>query len=301
MSNAVYDTLRIRINSGGYIFNLNASVMSFKGFTAAYEFGPEEEEEDIKKSLPQLEEGEELKLKKLDVQQRFTQPPARYTEATLIREMEENGIGRPSTYAPTISTILSHEYVVKEGKYLKPTVLGETVTNMMKEHFPEIVSTAFTAGMEEGLDDIEEGKKSWKDFLSEFYQEFSEDLKNAENIPRIKIPEEVTEEVCPKCGKNLVIKFGRFGHFLPVRGSDCDFTMPLIETMPCSCRNAEAEYSRESRKRLRFIPVKTDQKRKKERELEEFVPECDYNLGCAHGGQLPRMRLDHVQKVEKRS
>lgn len=279
MSNAVYDTLKIRINSGGYIFNLNASVMSFKGFTAAYEFGPEEEEEDIKKSLPQLGEGEELKLKKLDVQQRFTQPPARYTEATLIREMEENGIGRPSTYAPTISTILSHEYVVKEGKYLKPTVLGETVTNMMKEHFPEIVSTAFTAGMEEGLDDIEEGKKSWKDFLSEFYQEFSEDLKNAENIPRIKIPEEVTEEVCPKCGKNLVIKFGRFGRFLACPGfPDCDFTMPLIETMPGSCPKCGGRIlKRKSKKGYTFYSCENGSKRKEGSEnSDEFVPECDF-------------------------
>lgn len=279
MSNAVYDSLKIKINSAGYLFNLNVSVMSFKGFTAAYDFGPEEEDEDIKKSLPQLEEGEELKLKKLDVQQRFTQPPLRYTEATLIRELEENGIGRPSTYAPTISTILSHEYVIKEGKYLKPTVLGETVTNMMKEHFPEIVSTRFTAGMEEGLDDIEEGKKPWREFLSDFYSDFSEDVKKAANIDRIKIPAEVTEEVCPKCGKNLVIKFGRFGRFLACPGfPDCDFTMPLVEAMPGACPKCGGRIlKRKSKKGYTFYACENGSKRKPGTEdSEEFIPECDF-------------------------
>ncbi len=279
MSNAVYDTLKIKIDSAGYVFNLNASVMSFKGFTAAYEFGPEEEDEDVKKSLPKLNEGEELKLNKLDVQQRFTQPPVRYTEATLIRELEENGIGRPSTYAPTISTILSHEYVVKDGKYLKPTVLGETVTNMMKEHFPEIVSTQFTAGMEEGLDDIEEGKKPWKEFLADFYSEFSEDLKKAADIKRIKIPEEVTEEVCPKCGKNLVIKFGRFGRFLACPGfPDCDFTMPMVEAMPGACpKCGNRILKRKSKKGYTFYSCENGSKRKEGTEnSEEFVPECDF-------------------------
>ena len=153
--------------------------------------------------------------------------------------MEEKGIGRPSTYAPTITTILSHEYVVKEGKYLRPTSLGEVVTGLMEERFPDIVDLKFTARMEDGLDDIEKGEKGWKEYLSDFYGGFESELKNAEKAmegQRIKVPDEVSDEVCPVCGKKLVYKSGRFGRFLACPGfPDCSFTMPIVVEMPGKC------------------------------------------------------------------
>ena len=153
--------------------------------------------------------------------------------------MEEKGIGRPSTYAPTITTILSHEYVVKEGKYLRPTSLGEVVTGLMEERFPDIVDLKFTARMEDGLDDIEKGEKSWKEYLSDFYGGFEAELKSAEKAmegQRIKVPDEVSEEICPNCGRKLVYKSGRFGRFLACPGfPECSFTMPIVVEMPGKC------------------------------------------------------------------
>lgn len=187
-----------------------------------YEDHGDEEEPEGKKPLPQLEEGETVKLEKLNREQQFTQPPARYTEATLIRAMEEKGIGRPSTYAPTISTITGREYVAKEGKYLRPTSLGEVVTTLMMERFPDVVDMKFTANMEEKLDEIEEGKVPWRTVLEDFYGNFDREYNAAEEAlagTHIKVPDEVTQEICDKCGRNLVIKSGRFGRFLPARGT----------------------------------------------------------------------------------
>ena len=172
-------------------------------------------------------------------EQHFTQPPARFTEATLIRALEEQGIGRPSTYAPTISTIMDREYVVKEGRNLRPTPLGEVVTGLMKDKFQDIVDPAFTANMEEKLDEVEAGKENWKQLLSDFYGEFSAELAKAEREldgERIKVPDEVSSEICPQCGRNLVIKSGRFGRFLACPGyPECNFTMPLVVEMPGKC------------------------------------------------------------------
>ncbi|MCD7749876.1 MAG: DNA topoisomerase, partial [Oscillospiraceae bacterium] len=168
-----------------------------------------------------------------------TNPPARYTEATLIRAMEEKGIGRPSTYAPTISTITAREYVVKEGKHLRPTPLGETVTKLMEERFPDVVDVQFTARMEDSLDKVEEGEENWKQVLHEFYDGFSQELENAETALEgihIKVPDEVSSEICPKCGKNLVYKKSRFGRFLACPGyPECSFTMPIVVEMPGKC------------------------------------------------------------------
>ena len=171
--------------------------------------------------------------------QHFTQPPARYTDATLIRAMEQNGIGRPSTYAPTVSTILDREYVIKDGKYLRPTPLGEVVTGLMEERFPDIVDMKFTARMEEKLDTVEEGKTAWKDVIRDFYGGFERDLENAEKAlegVRLKVPDEVSEEKCDVCGRNMVIKSGRFGRFLACPGyPECTFTKPLVIEMPGRC------------------------------------------------------------------
>ncbi|MBR1496842.1 MAG: type I DNA topoisomerase [Oscillospiraceae bacterium] len=239
MSNAVYDSVVIDAQCAGHMFRANHSAVKFPGFTAVYEEGKDEESGEIRRPLPALSEGEALKAEKFDREQLFTQPPARYTEATLIRALEEKGIGRPSTYAPTISTITSREYVVKEGRYLRPTPLGETVNQLMCDYFQDIVDLRFTARMEESLDEIEEGKEQWKNVLREFYGGFDEELENAEKAlegVRIKVPDEVTEEVCDVCGRNMVVKSGRFGRFLACPGyPECTFTKPLVIEMPGSC------------------------------------------------------------------
>ncbi len=237
MANAVYDNVAVDVLSAGHVFKAAASQLKFPGFTKVYDSQKDEEEK--VKSLPLLREGDELTLRKLKEEQKFTQPPARYTEDTLIRAMEEKGIGRPSTYAPTVSTILDREYVVKEGKQLRPTALGETVTKFMEDRFGNIVDVQFTANMEAQLDRVEEGEKPWKNVLSDFYGDFSKELSDAEEGlkgVRIKVPDEVTDEICPNCGKNLVVKSSRFGRFLGCPGyPECTFTKPIVIEMPGRC------------------------------------------------------------------
>ncbi len=238
MANAVYDNVVIDAVSAGHTFKANHSALRFPGYTKVYEDRGDEEEEP-KKPLPDLREGEGVALKKLVKEQKFTEPPARYTEATLIRAMEEKGIGRPSTYAPTISTISSREYVAKEGKYLKPTSLGETVTQLMEERFPDIVDLKFTAHMEDRLDEIESGKIPWRRVLDDFYGGFDRELSEAEAAldgVHIKVPDEVSDEVCERCGRQMVVKNGRFGRFLACPGfPECNFTKPIVIEMPGAC------------------------------------------------------------------
>jgi len=237
MSNAVYDNVAVECESAGHRFRASYSELKFPGYTAVYEDKSDEEEEQQKKPLPDLREGEALQLRKLSREQQFTQPPARYTEATLIRAMEEKGIGRPSTYAPTISNITAKEYVAKDGKYLKITPLGEHVTEKVMEiYFPDIVDLKFTARMEEQLDTVEEGNTPWKSILEDFYGGFNTELEKAEEMERIRIPDEVSDEICDKCGKQMVVKSGRFGRFLACPGfPECDFTKPLVIEMPGRC------------------------------------------------------------------
>ena len=239
MSNAVYDSVAVEVEAAGHNFRASSSSLKFSGYTAVYEEGRDEEKEEKESPLPALQEGEVLDLKDFSKDQHFTQPPAHYTDATLIRAMEEQGIGRPSTYAPTVSTILDREYVVKEGKYLHITNLGRVVTELMKERFTDIADLKFTAHMEQKLDSVEEGTTPWKDILREFYGDFDTNLKDAEKAlegTRIKVPDEVSEEICPECGRNLVVKSGRFGRFLACPGyPDCTFTMPLVVEMPGRC------------------------------------------------------------------
>ncbi|MCL2401760.1 MAG: type I DNA topoisomerase [Oscillospiraceae bacterium] len=239
MAQAIYDSVTVDTVSAGYVFRANHTVITFAGFTAVYEEGKDDEKEEVQSPLPELKEGDPLKLADIKQEQKFTQPPARYTEATLIRAMEESGIGRPSTYAPTISTILDREYVVKEGKNLRPTPLGEVVTNLMKERFTDIVDLQFTARMEASLDSVEKGENDWKSVLANFYGGFNQALDNAETAlegERIKVPDEVSEEICDECGKQMVVKSGRFGRFLACPGyPDCSFTKPIIVEMPGKC------------------------------------------------------------------
>ena len=239
MANAVYDSLSIDINAGPHLFRASHTAQKFSGFTAVYEVSKDEEEGERNSPLPDLAEGESLSLVEAEGAQHFTQPPARYNEASLIRVLEEKGIGRPSTYAPTISTIMDREYVVKEGKALRPTPLGEVVTQLMIDKFTDVVDPTFTAQMESRLDAVENGKERWKDLLAEFYKGFSAELEQAEKDldgTRIKIPPEYSDEVCDLCGKQMVIKSGRFGRFLACPGyPECTFTKPLVIEMPGKC------------------------------------------------------------------
>ena len=239
MANAVYDSVSVEIAAKEHEFHASASSLKFAGYTAVYEESRDDEKEEKLDLLPPLNEGQEVQLREFEPQQHFTQPPARYTDATLIRAMEQNGIGRPSTYAPTVSTILDREYVVKEGKYLRPTPLGEVVTGLMEDKFPDIVDTKFTARMEKTLDAVEEGKTPWKTVLHDFYGGFDASLKKAESDLEgvyLKVPDEVSEEKCDVCGRSMVIKSGRFGRFLACPGyPECTFTKPLVIEMPGSC------------------------------------------------------------------
>ena len=239
MANAVYDNVVIDAECAGHVFRANHSEIKFPGYTALYEESRDEESEDIRRPLPNLSEGERVTASKFNREQRFTQPPSRYTEATLIRALEEKGIGRPSTYAPTIGTITSREYVVKEGRYLRPTPLGEVVNTLMCDYFKDVVDLKFTARMEESLDEIESGEKNWKGVLREFYGGFDESLSSAEKAlegKHIKVPDEVSEELCDVCGRQMVVKNGRFGRFLACPGfPECTFTKPIVIEMPGKC------------------------------------------------------------------
>ena len=239
MANAKYDNVAVEVSSAGYTFRATYSEMKFKGFTAVYEEAKDEESSELANPLPSLSEGQALTLEKLIPEQQFTQPPARFTEATLIRAMEEKGIGRPSTYAPTISTITSHDYVIKEGKYLKPTPLGRVVTGLMKEHFADIVDLKFTNQMEEELDGIENGKAQWRDVLADFYGDFSKEMDEAEKAMdgvKLKVPDVLSDEYCDVCGRQMVVKKGRFGYFLACPGfPECTFTKPIVVEMPGKC------------------------------------------------------------------
>ena len=236
MANAVYDNVAVDLESAGYLFKASNSALKFPGYTAVYEEATDEEQKSNDSLLPELKEGDSLILDRTVPEQQFTQPPARYTEATLIRAMEEKGIGRPSTYAPTITTITAHDYVLKEGKYLKPTPLGEIVTGLMKEHFSDIVDLKFTNHMESRLDEIESGKSGWQEVLQELYCDFDGEMKAAETAmdgQRIKVPDIVSDEVCDVCGKPMLVKKGRFGQFLGCSGfPECTFTKPIVVDMP---------------------------------------------------------------------
>jgi len=239
MANAVYSNVSVSVNSAGHEFRAGYSELKFAGYTAVYEEARDEEESEIANPLPSLSEGERVQLEKMTPDQQFTQPPSRFTEATLIRAMEEKGIGRPSTYAPTISTITAHDYVIKEGKYLRPTPLGEVVTGLMKEHFSDIVDLKFTNHMEQELDLVESGKAQWRQVLREFYDDFSAEMTQAQTAlegVRLKVPDVLSDEYCDVCGKQMVVKKGKFGHFLACPGfPDCTFTKPIVIEMPGKC------------------------------------------------------------------
>ncbi|MBT1279996.1 type I DNA topoisomerase [Thermoanaerobacter sp. CM-CNRG TB177] len=269
MAPAIYDTVSMDIVNNGYVFKASGSSIRFLGFMTVYVEGTDIQEEE-EKTVPVLQEGTKLLLKELKPTQHFTQPPPRYTEASLIKELEEKGIGRPSTYAPTISTLLERGYVVKDNKNLKPTELGFIVTDALKEFFTKIVDVKFTAEMEEQLDKIEEGQAKWYEVVQEFYNDFYKTLKIAEEqMEEIDIKEEVevTDIKCELCGRPMVIKKGRYGKFLACSGfPECKNTKPLYEKIGVKCPKCGGEIVRKKSKKGRMYYAC------------ENAPNCDFIL-----------------------
>ncbi len=267
MANALLDTVSADISANGCVFRASGYSVKFNGFTVLYEEATEGKEA-AKKELPPLAVGDKPKLKSIGGNQHFTQPPPRYTEASLIKALEENGIGRPSTYAPTISTITARQYVEHEGKQLKPTSLGEVITELMKEHFKGIVDAKFTADMESNLDEVEKGAKDWVATLHEFYKDFASDLEKAEMAmegKRVKVPDEETDVICENCGKNMVIKYGRYGKFLACPGfPDCKNAKQLVtESDGCCPRCGKKMLLKKSKRGRSFYGC-------------EGYPECEF-------------------------
>lgn len=231
MSKCVLNTVAVDIIASGCIFRVTGFSVKFDGFTILYE-DVKEDSSDKKTIIPELNKGDKVELVKLSGNQHYTQPPARYTEATLVKAFEETGIGRPSTYVPTIATILSRNYVERDGRQLKPTSLGEVTNSLMSEQFKNIVDVKFTANMETSLDEVESGKKDWVSVMEGFYSDFSKTLENAElelDGKRIKVPDETTNEICELCGKPMVIKLGKYGKFMACSGfPDCKNTKAIV-------------------------------------------------------------------------
>lgn len=238
MQPAVYDTVKVVIEVSDYIFNATGSTIKFDGYMKLYIETKEDSDEEAENSkLPELEKGEVLNQKKLEFKQKFTEPPSRYTEASLVKVLEEKGIGRPSTYAPTLSTIIERVYVEKDKKYLVPTDLGEVVNDIMVKYFKDIVDITFTANMEHKLDEISEGNIEYVGMLKEFYGPFKKNLEDVQDkIKKVKLKEEVTDSICEFCGRNMVIKQGKYGKFLACPGyPECKNAKPIVEEINEKC------------------------------------------------------------------
>ena len=238
MSSAVYDTINVDIDVNDYNFKASGQNLKFKGFMTLYVEGKDEEQEDEENTIiPKLEKGQEVKKKKIEAKQSFTEPPARYTEASLVKELEAKGIGRPSTYSPTITTILERRYIVKEKKQLVPTELGEIVNKLLIENFTDIVNVEFTAKIENEFDQVADGKEEWKQVLREFYPQFEKEVEKVDKeLEHVKIEDEVSDVKCDKCGRNMVIKMSRYGKFLVCPGyPECKNVKPFVVTVDVPC------------------------------------------------------------------
>ena len=266
MSAAVYETMSAEITDQHVGLRFYGEHKVFAGFTTLYEEGTDETPDSVETTLPNLKEGMKVTVSGIDTDQHFTQPPSRYTEASLVRTLEENGIGRPSTYAPTITTIIARGYVSREKKRLYPTELGKMVTDMMEKYFTRIVDTEFTAVMEEKLDEVEEGKQDWKQILREFYPDFESTLEVAEKeIEKVEVKDDISEVPCEKCGALMVYKMGKYGRFLACPNfPECRHTMPILKYIDAACPQCGKRLlEKTSRKNRRFYGC-------------EGYPDCDF-------------------------
>ena len=258
MSAAVYDTINVDIDVNKYNFKASGQNLKFKGFMTLYVEGQDNEQEDEESTtIPKLENGQEVIKKKLDSKQSFTEPPARYTEASLVKELEAKGIGRPSTYSPTITTILERRYIQKEKKQLVPTELGEVVNKLLTENFSDIVNVEFTAQIENEFDRVAEGKEEWKQVLREFYPQFEQEVEKVDKeLEHVKLEEEVSDVKCDKCGRNMVVKMSRYGKFLACPGyPECKNVKPFVVTIdePCPVCGAKVQVRKTKRGKNYYI------------------------------------------------
>ena len=256
MQSAVYDTISANIDVNEYNFRASGQSLKFKGFMTLYvETSDNQSGEDEESFVPDLKENQEVQKKKLDSKQSFTQPPPRYTEASLVKALEEKGIGRPSTYSPTITTILERRYIEKEQKQLIPTELGKVVNKLLTENFSDIINVEFTAKIEEEFDEVAEGKEQWKQVIREFYGPFEKEVEKVENeLEHVELVEEVSDVPCDKCGRMMVVKYGRFGKFLACPGyPECKNTKPIVETIDVPCPKCGGKIQvRKSKKKRKF-------------------------------------------------
>ncbi len=256
MSSAIYNTMAVTIDADGYTFKANGQSIKFKGFMVLYVEGTDQEEQEAG-MLPELKEGQEVEKIKINPKQSFTEPPARYTEASLVKALEEKGIGRPSTYSPTITTILERRYIEKQQKQLVPTELGRIVNKLLVENFKDIVNVEFTADIESQFDNIAEGKEEWKQMIRDFYGPFKGELDEAEkNLEHVEIKDEVSDVKCDKCGRMMVYKYGRFGKFLACPGyPECKNTKAIVETInvPCPKCGGEVQVRKTKRNKKYYI------------------------------------------------
>ena len=257
MAATVFNTMSVTINANNYTFKASGQSIKFKGFMTLYVEGTDSKEQDEEKMLPNLEEKQSVKLEKINPKQSFTEPPPRYTEASLVKALEEKGIGRPSTYSPTITTILDRRYIEKEQKQLVPTELGKVVNKLLTENFTDIINVEFTAKIENEFDEIAEGKEAWKKMIREFYGPFSKELEKVEKeLEHVELVDEVSDVKCDKCGRMMVYKYGRFGKFLACPGyPECKNAKPIVETIdvPCPKCGSTVQVRKTKRKRNYYI------------------------------------------------
>ena len=257
MSQAVYSTINANIDVNNYNFRASGQTLKFKGFMLKKKKKIEGEEEEKEASLPELSVGEEVKKEKIDPKQSFTEPPPRYTEASLVKALEEKGIGRPSTYSPTITTILERRYIEKEQKQLKPTDLGKIVNTLLTQNFPDVINVKFTAKIEEEFDEVAEGKENWKDVIREFYGPFEKTVEKVDKeLEHVELVEEVSDVPCDKCGRMMVIKYGKYGKFLACPGyPECKNAKPFVEVIdvPCPVCGGKVQVRKTKRKRNYYI------------------------------------------------
>ena len=257
MASAVYNTMSVDIDANDYNFKANGQSIKFKGFMVLYVEGTDTKEQEEQGLLPDLKEGEEAKLIKLNPKQSFTEPPPRYTEASLVKALEEKDIGRPSTYSPTITTILERRYVEKVQKQLVPTELGKIVNKLLTENFPDIINVEFTAKIENEFDEIADGKEPWKKMIREFYGPFEKEIERVDKeLEHVEIKDEVSDVKCEKCGRMMVYKYGKYGKFLACPGyPECKNTKPIVETIdvPCPKCGGKILVKKTKRKRNYYI------------------------------------------------
>ena len=267
MAPAVYDTMSVIIDANKYTFKANGQNLKFKGFMTLYVEGTDDKQEEEDGIIPELEVNQEVKEQSINPKQSFTEPPARYTEASLVKALEEKGIGRPSTYSPTITTILERRYIEKEQKQLIPTELGKVVNKLLTENFTDIINVEFTAKVENQFDNIAEGKENWKEMIGEFYTPFEKNLEKVEKeLEHVEIEEEVSDVKCDKCGRMMVYKYGRFGKFLACPGyPECKNTKAIVETIDVPCPKCGAT-----------VQVRKAKNRRKYYICENNPKSCDY-------------------------